>query len=362
MLGYLLLNVGATVFLFILTLYLTLLRHDSRYSYLALAFLFELFVPFLDPPYFQLVILPYVSLPSQYVIVYLNILFLFAALLVSVQSVFIYRTAFELKYPDAVFLGLSSVVLFYLCEMLLIALGVVLSIPVKYPYILALIAKSIGLLFFGFAMLSGRAYRKFYPLSTSFGIGFFVLSLILKTTYSNNLSVMGNLYLLETVGKILLAIGLFGVQFLSVKRTTTSLSISGAFLTKNKRTFEDLLKGSEGIVLITRNPTTIKNGKVFWLTESREGEREGIFAVAPTNLGILLDILTNDLKSGYGGIFMDAVEYAIVENGPTTVLKFLIDLKDRVIQQGRLMVIYVNPKAVDERSMRILEREFSPLG
>ncbi|WP_052696235.1 DUF835 domain-containing protein [Palaeococcus ferrophilus] len=357
MIGYLLVNVAATVFLFLSTAYITLSRRNSAYSYLTLAFLFELFVPFLDPPYFQLIVLPNVPLPPQYIIVYLNVLLVFAALLVAVQSVFIYRSVMEIRYPQWLFMGYAVVILFYLLEMALMALAVAQILPPLRPYEVAVIAKVAGLFFLGLTVFFPRRTERKYSLTLAGGAFLFGLSSLLKLLYLKDLGAMENIYVLETAGKILLATGLFGTQFLG-RATPSELIISGAFLVTSRKLFERLLKGSKNVLLITRTKAKINNGRVFWLTRAKEGEEESVTAISPTKLGILLDIITSHIHSGYDAVFIDAVEYSIVENGPETTVRFLMDLKDRVIREKKLMVVYVDERALDEKTLHLLQREF----
>jgi hypothetical protein len=182
-------------------------------------------------------------------------------------------------------------------------------------------------------------------------------------------------FLLGTIFRIVMAAGAVGVVLWPVERVKTPKTVgngSGAFLISDKggRTLIEEIGKASNFILITRGDIRrIKSlvngsGMVFWITRAVEGEIDQsprIYAVSPTRLGILLDLITKAIESGYMNVFVDSVEYLILENGFKTTLKFLLDLKDRVLSHNGKIVISIDPEALEKGQLNILKREFEEL-
>ena len=180
-------------------------------------------------------------------------------------------------------------------------------------------------------------------------------------------------FFFATVFRLVMAVGAVGAVVWSVRSVkVTRTPESGAFIISDKRG-ERLLKelrGSPNSILITRGDIRrikdylMPTHMVFWVTRATEGEIEKnppIYAVSPTKLGILLDLLTKAIESGYYNIFIDAVEYLVIENGFKTTFKFLLDLKDRVLAKNGRIVIAIDPETLDKGQINMLKREFEEL-
>ncbi|NJE75621.1 DUF835 domain-containing protein [Thermococcus sp. ES12] len=103
------------------------------------------------------------------------------------------------------------------------------------------------------------------------------------------------------------------------------------------------------------------NALVFWVTRVMEGQihqSPEIYAISPTKIDILTDLIAKAVESGYRVVYIDAVEYLIVENGFENVLKFLLNVKDHVLVAGGTLILVVDPGTLDRTQRRILEREF----
>ncbi|WP_099210371.1 DUF835 domain-containing protein [Thermococcus henrietii] len=125
-----------------------------------------------------------------------------------------------------------------------------------------------------------------------------------------------------------------------------------------------------GTVVITREDLrTLKSSLnsetlVFWVTRAKEGkleEKPQIYAISPTKIEILTDLIARALAQGYKTIYVEAFEYLMLENGFENAVKFLLNLKDRVVSDGGTLVLVINPEALEERQKRIIEREFEEL-
>jgi len=121
------------------------------------------------------------------------------------------------------------------------------------------------------------------------------------------------------------------------------------------------------LVMVTReDPEVLKaqlhpDALVFWVTRAREGlinEKPAIYAVSPTNIGILLDLVAKAVNKGYRILCVDAFEYMAVENGFDSAFKFLTTLKDLLMARGGSVILTINPDSLDPRQEKLLEREF----
>jgi len=125
-----------------------------------------------------------------------------------------------------------------------------------------------------------------------------------------------------------------------------------------------------GTVLITRaSPSKLRNtlppdSVAFWTTRVREGKLEDnptIYAVSPTKLGILTDLVAKAIERGYKRVYLDAFEYLAVENGFENAFKFLLSIKDRVLSAKGIMLVVVDPEALSPREVKLLEKEFKKM-
>ncbi|WP_297480721.1 DUF835 domain-containing protein [Thermococcus sp.] len=60
-------------------------------------------------------------------------------------------------------------------------------------------------------------------------------------------------------------------------------------------------------------------------------------------------------------MLLDGVEYLILNNGFEPVMKFLLNLKDNLIARNAGIIISIDPKALDEKYVNMLMREFKRL-
>jgi len=147
----------------------------------------------------------------------------------------------------------------------------------------------------------------------------------------------------------------------------------GAFLFRSREeAFRKLgeIWRKPGTVVITRedlrtlkkslNPETL----VFWVTRAKEGkieENPRIYAISPTRIDILTDLIARALAQGYKTIYVEAMEYLVIENGFENAVKFILNLKDRTVSEGGTLILVINPDVLTEKQRRIIEREFEGL-
>ena len=129
--------------------------------------------------------------------------------------------------------------------------------------------------------------------------------------------------------------------------------------------FPDLFHRANVILITRKDPRWVKkhinqHNVVFWITKAREGDVEGtpIYAISPTKIEILIDLVNRELEQGYNVVYIDAFEYLIIEDSFESALKFLLSLRDRVLSHNAALILILNIKILDERQKAILMREF----
>ncbi|HII67407.1 MAG TPA: DUF835 domain-containing protein [Thermococcaceae archaeon] len=150
--------------------------------------------------------------------------------------------------------------------------------------------------------------------------------------------------------------------------TKESSEMSGAFLFKNKeelkQNFSDFFE--RNIIMITRDLPKNKNTNslVYWVTKLEEDyikKEDHIYPISPSEIGILIDLITRNIEHGYEIVYVDAFEYLVLENGFESASKFLFSLKDRIISKNKLLVLILDPRTLTEKQMALIEKEFLTL-
>ncbi|NJE60738.1 DUF835 domain-containing protein [Thermococcus sp. 21S7] len=109
---------------------------------------------------------------------------------------------------------------------------------------------------------------------------------------------------------------------------------------------------------VFRKKLGLKIIPVIWVSKVPHGE-----AVTPTRLSYLLDKLRRFLESADMDkvIFIDCVEYLILENGEEAVLKFLTTLKDISVLNRGIIIVTLDREALSGRIFNILSSELLPV-
>ncbi|WP_346765935.1 DUF835 domain-containing protein [Thermococcus sp. 21S7] len=128
----------------------------------------------------------------------------------------------------------------------------------------------------------------------------------------------------------------------------------------------DLVKRG-GIVLVTRrNVEELRKALpseslVFWVTRAKEGKLEdspAIYAISPSRIDILTDLMAKAVEQGYRTVYLDVFEYLMVENGFENAIKFVLNVKDRIVSAGGTMFLVIDVNTLDPHQARIIKREF----
>jgi hypothetical protein len=358
-----LLNVSSRLLLFIVVAYKAYRERSDEWIYMTLAFLLAAFTPerfLLEPLGFHLrpdvaFSLDMVNTLAQGVIAML------AALYVKKMT----PEPEERAVP--IFIGVLAYFIVVLTSVSELNLGFTTKT------VAPLAVYSGGYIYLGYTILRYAIPRDLA--SELFSIGMISLGALNATyPYTATLTWFRPIgFFFGTIFRFVIALGAIGVVFWPVRRIVTTSKIrSGAFmvLSPSREVLIEEAGELPNPILVTREDLKYiesalsESAMVFWITRVTEGElkkKPAVYAISPTKLGILLDMITRALESGYRAVYVDSVEYMILENGFKTTLKFLLDLKDRVISMGGRMVMRVEPENLTENQLRILKREFEEL-
>jgi len=182
-------------------------------------------------------------------------------------------------------------------------------------------------------------------------------------------------FMLGGIFRVAAAIGALRFAFyeISPARKPSHTEIPpGAFMasssTRNRAILDILSRPS--VIVVTRMPPSKILEKVnpesvvFWITSVSEGklnEKPPIYAVPPTKMGILMDLLARAIENGYVTAYVDAFEYLMMENGFENTLKFILSLKDRIISAGGTMILVIDYDALSTKELKLLEKEFKKM-
>ncbi len=132
---------------------------------------------------------------------------------------------------------------------------------------------------------------------------------------------------------------------------------SGAYLVNASMPLQRLLRllGGWKLLAVARNAERFRESDIptLWITKI-SGENR----IEPSRLAPLLQYIV-DRADDNTAVIIEGVEYLILENGFDAVFKFLTSLKDNILSRGALLVLVVDPKTLEERELKLLEREFS---
>ena len=118
-------------------------------------------------------------------------------------------------------------------------------------------------------------------------------------------------------------------------------------------------------IAVTRDPPEIFREKlglkiipVMWISKVQHEE-----AIDPTRLPYILDYLKRFLESAEidKAILIDCIEYLILENGESAVLKFITKLKDFTTLNRGILLVHLDKEVLDEKTYAMLTSELRPL-
>jgi hypothetical protein len=139
---------------------------------------------------------------------------------------------------------------------------------------------------------------------------------------------------------------------------------------KSEKAFEiftDLVThGLQGLCVSRLKPETVRQRyglmktPLVWLTQNAEaGEK----CITPTDMPRVHFVISDFLdKAQNSVILLDGIEYIITHNSFPSALKLLQLLNDRVMMHRSRLIVPVDPVAVGEKELALLERDMRPLG
>ncbi|WP_369424937.1 DUF835 domain-containing protein [Methanothrix sp.] len=131
--------------------------------------------------------------------------------------------------------------------------------------------------------------------------------------------------------------------------------------------FSELIHaGLDGLCISRYNPESLREKygispeRVIWLTQKTE---EGKFrSVDPTNFPRLSSMISDFLRRAeYPVILMEGIGYLITQSNYETVLRFIQSQRDEVSLRGAVMLVHIDPLALDTKELHRLEGEMEQL-
>jgi archaellum biogenesis ATPase FlaH len=80
------------------------------------------------------------------------------------------------------------------------------------------------------------------------------------------------------------------------------------------------------------------------------------------DLETIADIINKFLKQSKNPVvLLDGIEHLILENGSAPVLRLLRDIEEWMILQNAILILPVNPAAVEKKELALIERNTNDL-
>jgi len=146
------------------------------------------------------------------------------------------------------------------------------------------------------------------------------------------------------------------------------LELGESYLVKNDvdksfRIFADnVLSGSTGLCITREYPPKVRKKyglektPVLWLSLEK-AEEQTIHSIQDMSI-VISDFLG---KVNHGVVILDGIEYLVTNHGFESSIRFLQLLRSRFAQNGSILILPVLEKALDERHIKLIERETKPL-
>jgi len=90
---------------------------------------------------------------------------------------------------------------------------------------------------------------------------------------------------------------------------------------------------------------------IFWISNN------GPQSINSADLEAIADIIAKFLnQSSNAVILLDGIEHLIFENGPAPVLRLLRDVEEWVVLQKAILILPINPEAMEKKELALIER------
>lgn len=152
--------------------------------------------------------------------------------------------------------------------------------------------------------------------------------------------------------------------------TPYAIERSACYLIKEKkpdnayRLFSMLTRTLPGLVITRQHPEKVRRERgvtcrVVWLSHTLGEDFHN-----PTALGALAKLISNFIDENHGEavVLLDGLEYIAVNNGfLTNTLMFVEHVNEFVMQRASVILIPVDPAALEEKELALLERNVQVL-
>jgi len=207
-------------------------------------------------------------------------------------------------------------------------------------------------------------------IATLFPVGAFLLGVI-NLTYpvTINTELAPYLYGAGAAFRAMMFIGMakYALFHITPARTQIVNIPHGAFYVDRPKYFQAILQRMQSAgngILITRTPPKDETPTfpVFWVTRvAPSPPPENVTVVRPTDMGILVDLVKKHLEKGHSIVVLDCFEYLSMENGFENAFKFLLSLKDHVLNVGGTLIVVTDPSTYSEKQWKLILRELERL-
>ncbi len=117
-----------------------------------------------------------------------------------------------------------------------------------------------------------------------------------------------------------------------------------------------LFRGYKGVVITRMNPEKFErqyriHTDVYWLTDHE---------TSVPSLKPILESVNYFIEKYIGGkyvIYLDGLDFLMSKNSPDSVIQFIRHLVDAISESPAIFLLSLNPKTVEEKYLKILERE-----
>jgi len=105
-----------------------------------------------------------------------------------------------------------------------------------------------------------------------------------------------------------------------------------------------------------RQRYTLQTTPIFWISSC------GSEHIEPADLGMMANIIRVFFKESKNPVVMlDGIEYLTVINGLTSILKFLHDIQEWVIEYNTIFVLPISPLAFEKKELALIERNMDEI-
>lgn len=121
-------------------------------------------------------------------------------------------------------------------------------------------------------------------------------------------------------------------------------------------------KRAQGLCFTTLPPEQIRNRYVLQTTPIFWISRRGGSQTSVSNLEIMADVTARFLEKSHNPVvLLDGLELLVVMNGFAQVIRFLRDIMEMVFVCRGILIVPVNPSALSQREMALVERDMQEI-